>query len=370
MAQLLWGIGFGLIGPIWPLFMGDLGATPADIGLVIGAGTGVAALVILPAGLLADRIGRRPMVIATSASGMLGALAFLPLTDWHGAFVGAILYWSAIAGLPIVTAHVAAVEGRERMGHAMGMVYGAFFAGTILASPLSGILAASFGPRVAIGSAVALFALSTVAVTRISPTRRAADGATRRLGRSFWTLLAVTPVAGLVAQLAVPYLPLYLRGHAGVPLEQVGVYIAIFAFGSALLSALGGRLADRVGPVIALVSLASLFAAGALTLAVTSGAVPVALGALFLGANVAGDPVMAATLQRILPAERTAFGYAAFQLTYTAGQGAGALLGGRLYETDTVLPLLVSAACALPLSAVVALVVIKMTRRAALAVPT
>ena len=314
--------------------MGELGATPSDIGLVVGVGTVAAALVILPAALLADRYGRRPLLIASSTSGMLGALAFLPLTDWRGAFVGSVLYWSAISGLPMVTAHVARVEGRDRMGHAMGVVYGAFFAGIIVASPLSGMLAAAVGPRWAIGAGVILFGLSTVAVTRIRRTPPAHEVVARRLGRPFWTLLAVTPLAGLIAHLAVPLLPVYFRSHLGVPLEQVGIYIA-------------------------------LFAAGAATLGLVAGGLPLALGALFLGANVAGDPVIAATLQRILPAERTAFGYAAFQLAYTAGQGGAALIGGRLYETAASLPLLVSAALALPLSAVVALVVTGMTRRAA-----
>ncbi len=345
--------------------MGELGATPSDIGLVVGVGTVAAALVILPAALLADRHGRRPLLIASSTSGMLGALAFLPLTDWRGAFVGSVLYWSAIAGLPMVTAHVARVEGPARMGHAMGMVYGAFFAGTILASPLSGILAAAVGPRWAIGAGVILFGLSTLAVTRIRPTPPAHEVATRHLGQPFWMLLAVTPFAALIAQLAVPLLPVYLRGHLGVPLEQVGIYIALFAAGAAGFSALAGRFADRFGPVAALLTFAAIFALGAVTLGLVAGGIPLAFGALLLGANVAGDPVMAATLQRILPAKRTAFGYAAFQLAYTAGQGGAAVIGGRLYETTAFLPLLVSAALALPIATVVALVVMGMTRRAA-----
>ncbi len=345
--------------------MGELGATPSDIGLVVGVGTVAAALVILPAALLADRYGRRPLLIASSTSGMLGALAFLPLTDWRGAFVGSVLYWSAISGLPMVTAHVARVEGRDRMGHAMGVVYGAFFAGIIVASPLSGMLAAAVGPRWAIGAGVILFGLSTVAVTRIRRTPPAHEVVARRLGLPFWTLLAVTPLAGLIAHLAVPLLPVYFRSHLGVPLEQVGIYIALFAAGAAGFSALAGRFADRFGPMAALLAFAALFALGAATLGLVAGGLPLALGALFLGANVAGDPVIAATLQRILPAERTAFGYAAFQLAYTAGQGGAALIGGRLYETAASLPLLVSAALALPLSAVVALVVTGMTRRAA-----
>ncbi|MBA2372256.1 MAG: MFS transporter, partial [Chloroflexi bacterium] len=85
-AQLLWGIGFGLIAPVIALYLDSLGATGTDIGQVIGVGTIVGALGVLPAGFLADRVGRRTMLLVAAGSGMLGAAAFIPLTDWRGAF--------------------------------------------------------------------------------------------------------------------------------------------------------------------------------------------------------------------------------------------------------------------------------------------
>ena len=58
---------------------------------MIGVGTIVGALGVLPAGFLADRVGRKPMLMVSAASGMLGALAFLPLSDWRFAFIGSSL---------------------------------------------------------------------------------------------------------------------------------------------------------------------------------------------------------------------------------------------------------------------------------------
>ena len=356
MAQLFWGVGFGFIAPVWPLYLGELGAAPKDIGAVLGAGFAAAAALILPAGQLADRIGRRPVLIAINLAGLLGALAFLPLTHWHGAFAGSVLYNVGLAALPILTAHVAATEGRARMGRAMGIVYAAFFAGIIVAAPLSGIVAAAVGSRATIGSGAALFGLSTLAVAFLRDSRPKPAGATR-FPPLVWRLLAVTPLASFIAQLAMPLFPVYLRGTATVPLEQVGLYVGLLAIGSAGFSVLAGRLFDAVGASLTVVGLGMTFACGALALALLPGPIAIGIGSVLLGANVAANPAIAATLERVLPPSRLAAGYAAFSLAFVSGQAGAAVAAGWLYDADPLLPLLVTACLAVPVAAVVALVV-------------
>jgi len=92
---------------------------------------------------------------------------------------------------------------------------------------------------------------------------------------------------------------------------------------------------------------------------------PAALDAL-LGAQIAPNPVLAGALERVLPPARTALGYAGFQLVFALGFGTGGFLSGVLYDADPLLPLLVQLALALPLTALVAVIVsrIMSTRRA------
>ena len=341
---------------MWPLYLGELGAAPGEIGLVLGAGFAAAALLILPAGLLADRIGRRPVLIGTNLAGLLGALAFLPLAHWHGAFAGSVLYNVGLAGLPILTAHVAATEGRERMGRAMGVVYAAFFAGIIVAAPLSGMVAATVGARATIAIGAALFGLSTLAVAFLRDSRPEPVAGTR-FPPLVWRLLAITPVASFIAQLAVPLFPVFLRGTAAVPLEQVGLYVGLLAIGSAGFSVLAGRLFDVVGASVTVIGLGVTFACGALALALTPGPIALGIGAMLLGANVAANPAIAATLERVLPPSRLAAGYAAFSLAFVSGQAGAAVAAGWLYDADPLLPLLVTACLAVPVATVVALVV-------------
>jgi MFS family permease len=296
---------------------------------------------------------------------MLGAAAFLPLSDWRGAFVGSALYWAAIAGLPLMTSHLAATVARERLGSAMGAVYGSFFLGIILASPASGVIAGAYGLRAPFAGAVVLFGASLACEAFISrgPARSALRSGA--LSGRFWALLLLAPLAGMLSYLPTPLFAVYMRDVARAPLETIGVLVAAVSLGSAMFSAAAGRLADRVGVAPVVVGAAALVAAGSAMLVLWSGTLPVLLaGSLLLGANQAANPVVAAAIGRVLPPARLSVGYAAFQLAYTAGAGGGSMLAGALHDTDPLLPYLVSAALALPVAGVVSLVVVSAVRGA------
>lgn len=357
LSQLLWGTGFGFIITVWPLFMGELGAAPADIGFVIGVGNVVSVLAIVPAGVLADRIGRKPLVLTTNAAAMVGAASFLVLTDWRGAFLGSALFWSGVAGGPIVIALVAATEPRARLGRALGIVLGSFNVGIILAAPLAGMIAAATSTRSAIAVAVALFVGATIALAFVDDAPRiAASGA--RLPRAFWSLIAVAPLAAFVTQLPIPLLPVFLRDAGRLPVEQIGLLVGIYSVGNALFIVLSGRLGDRLGPSAVIIATAGVFSLGALLLTLAAGSpLALAVGALLMGANLGANPVVAATLERVLPPERATAGYASLQLTFNAGLGAAAITAGVLYEGGPALPLVVAAALALPLATLIALTV-------------
>jgi MFS family permease len=337
---------------------------PSDIGLVFGVGNLIAASLFVPIGIAADRWGRRGFLIATWISSTLGAAAFLPLADWRGAFVGSVLYWTGSACVPLMTAHLAATTARARLGREMGLVYGAFFAGTLVAAPFAGLLASAVGTREAMAIAVAAFALSsalTFTLARPATVSRAAG----TLPRAFWTLLAITPLAALIAVVVNPLYPVYLREIAAVPLERVGVFVALVALGSAIFPALSGRSADAFGPVPALVGAGAILVIGAGTIALSGRSeASLAIGSFLLGAQIAPNPVLASILERVVSPSRWGLGFAGFQTAYALGFGSGAVLAGVLYETDPLLPLLVQVAFGLPVTALIAVIVARLLARA------
>ena len=334
---------------------------------MFGVGNFAGALLVLPAGFIADRRGRRLVIVASGIAGLLGVITLLPLTHWEGAFVSSALYWAGTAALPVMSAHVAATAPRALLGRAMGVVYGSFFGGFIVASPLAGAVAARFGFRAAIIAGAACFALSTAGAFGLSPGRTRPSIGTGRFPKAFWVLLALTPIGSFVAVLPTPLLPVYVRDVAGSPLELVGVYVACVSLGSAVFSATAGRLADRFGAAPAVIANAVVLVIGCTIAALlASSGVLVAIGLILVGANVASNPVLAAMLERIVPPSRAGLGYAAFQLVYGVGFGAGGIAAGALYDADAHLPLLATAALGLPVAAVLSLVVTRIARAPAM----
>ena len=358
IVQVLWGLGFGVMAPIQPLYLQALGADPAQIGLVFGIGNIVGGLLVLPAGAIADRFGRKLVIVGSGVSGTLGTLSLVPLDRWEWAIASSILYWAGTAALPVMSAHVAATASRGMLGRAMGTVYGAFFVGFIVASPLAGTLAADLGMRNTILIGSAFFALSTAGSLLLAAGRGAHLLAAGRFPRAFWVLLGLAPIGAFVAVLPTPLLPVYVRDIVDAPLELVGLYVACLSLGSALFSATAGRLADRFGAAPAVVANALLLTLGcAIVALLASNGIVVAFGLALAGANVASNPVLAALLERVVPPARSALGYAAFQLVYSVGFGAGGIVAGSLYDADPRLPLLACVACALPVAALFAIVI-------------
>jgi MFS family permease len=369
-AQVLWGVGAGLLFPVWPLYMRELGASAQEIGLVVGVGNILAALTFIPAGYLADRLGRKPLLVATWLCSTVGAAAYLPLQSWSGAFVGSVLYWCGSSAVTVMSAHLAATTDRRALGRAIGLVFGAFWLGNIVSAPFSGAIAAEIGLRATLGIAVGAFVASSALILWVRSTPPIANREPFRMPRTYWTLLAVVPFAALLSIVSVALLPVYLRDVAAVPLERIGVYAALVALGSTILAPAAGRFADEFGPVPALVAAASVLTTGCALMAFAGRSESLILGAaLLLGATQAANPVLSAALERILPRSRVALGYGAYQLAFAFGFGSGGTVAGFLYEADPLLPFLVTVALALPVAATVAVVIARIAPRAPATAP-
>ena len=71
IAMFAWGMGEGLFIFFQPIYLEELGADPILIGTILG-GFGLAmTLSHIPAGILADRIGRKPLMVAAWATGTI-----------------------------------------------------------------------------------------------------------------------------------------------------------------------------------------------------------------------------------------------------------------------------------------------------------
>jgi len=315
LAQMLTIIGFSLRAPFLPFYIEDLGATSLEAQAlwagVINAGGALVMAISAPLwGIVADRYGRRPMVLRAMFAGSITiGLMSLATSPWH------LLILRFIEGgvTGTVTASmtlVASTTPRERMGFGLGMMQMAVFSGGSIGPLAGGILADQIGYRatfVVAGAMLALGGLIVLTMVREQFTRTARGGSideephvklsTLLLGSSMLAMIAVMFTLRVASGAVQPIMPLYVKELAGSTSGLAtlsGLTLGVAGLTSALASVSLGRLADRIGqrPVLIVSALAvgllylpQAFAQSVLQLIVLQGLFGIAAGGILPSAN-------------------------------------------------------------------------------------
>lgn len=328
----------------------DSGGTAAELGLVFAASVFPQVLVMLGGGVLADRIGRRPLMLVTDASRLavqatLAAVLFagrpplwlfLALTALES--VGEGFFNPALGGLR------AEMVPADSLPDSNAMLSVAQSATTIAGPALAGLLIALGGqtpasPAVVIAIDAASYGASVVAlaVLRIPPSDRPTGSPWRDLTESLAVFRAQTWLWVTTLQYSLfnlftwaPYLllgPILARQYLGGA-SAWGVISASFAAGSVLAGlAMVGRRPPR--PVAIAVIGTFGYPIPCLLLALHAPAYAVAAGALAAGAGgTVGGTLTSSLLQQRVPHEMLGR-MSAIQLTvsYSLGSAGWALIG-------------------------------------------
>jgi MFS family permease len=151
----------------------ELDGTPAQLGLVLAAQTLPLAVLILAAGVWADRVNRRNVMIVSDAGRAFvqATLAALLITDtaeiWHVVILGA-LYGTFDAGFqPAAGGLVPQVAGTANLQRANALLGLARHAGMVIGPTLAGILIAISSPGTAIAVDACTFVVSAAFLTRL-----------------------------------------------------------------------------------------------------------------------------------------------------------------------------------------------------------
>lgn len=115
--------------PLLPLLATEFEVGPATASLSVSAGTGALALMLIPASVLSDRVGRETVMKASLALAALIALACAAVGDFSQLLVLRALLGAALAGLP---AAAMAYLGEEIAPSSQGKAMGLYIAGNAL----------------------------------------------------------------------------------------------------------------------------------------------------------------------------------------------------------------------------------------------
>lgn len=372
-AELTAIIGFQAMQPFLPYYIQEFDVGGLDQALVwagrMGTSAGLAMAVSAPVwGTLADRYGRKPMVVRSMLGGGLcvALMAYVPSVELlllarvlHGVLAGTVT-----ACLTLVSTSTP----RSHLAFALGLMQGAFMLGGSVGPLVGGPLIELFGYRhcfLVSGIVVMLAGLCVQLQVREDFQRsRSVESSSRyRLpGRDMARLLSLRPFLVLVATVIsmsfafgfiMPVVPLFLQQLAGARdiLSLAGVIFGLGGLMGAVSSAVMGRFSDRLGPRRVLVG--GLWAAAVLYLAQGFSTTVWALGTLIVFSGVATGsvrPVANSVLTRIIDEEDRgkAFGVMSSMaaLGWAFGPLAGSYLGAELgfrsvFYTTSVLFLIV-----------------------------
>jgi predicted MFS family arabinose efflux permease len=276
LSMLLWGAGEGLWFYVQPLYVKSLGADSLEIGFVLSLAPVLMVLILVPSGILADRYGRKKMIVAGSVMGTVAVLLLAASHDWRQSILGFSLYWGSTACLPAVHAYVAHASDRKDLNRNFSLMYAAFAVGLIIFPTVGGFLAERAGFPVALVVAAVLYGASTLVVIAIreQPLSPAPSGLGFRdvvSNRRVMTICVVSVFVFLALFLGQPFAPNYLEEVVGLELVWIGFLGSVHALGATVLGVVLGRFSEGVGGLVAgqalvLVSLVVLLSSGAIPL--------------------------------------------------------------------------------------------------------
>src|SRR6266498_4584141 len=144
-------IGFGIVLPLLPIYSKSFGAAGWQIGLLM-ASYSVMQFIFAPVwGRLSDRIGRRPVLLVSTAGAAVSYSVFALGSGLNGQFALAVLLLSRMfagicgANITVAQAYVADITPAEERSKRMGLIGMAFGLGFIFGPALSSLSFQKFG---------------------------------------------------------------------------------------------------------------------------------------------------------------------------------------------------------------------------------
>jgi len=330
--------------PLLSMFGTDFNLSAAQASGVLSATAGAMALGLIPAGLLAQRFGPKPVMLSAIVSGALCSLLCAAAPDYTTLLALRALLGLCLAGLPAVaSAWLAEEMDAKALGQAVGLIIAGNAAGGMSSRLVCGVLADLVGWRVAFAGLGTLGVIAAFEFWRSLPESR--RHRPRPLHprhafadlRSVFTEPGLLPLFGLGLLLMGSFVCFY--NYLGFRFVQAPFKLSHATIGAVFLlyvvgmfsSPWAGRQADRIGSSRVLAAMLALCAAG-LVLTLSSALPVIVMGvALFTFGFFAAHSVASSWVGRLARRSK-ALAAAAYLTAYYLGASAMGWLGGHAWQ--------------------------------------
>lgn len=351
-AVFVSGTGIGSVLPVLPLYLRERGASYGMVGVVVASALVAQAVGQWPAGRLAERFGRREMMVGGLLLAAAASLAFvLPVS------VGWLIALRFVQGLgfaaatPAELASVADVVPPAQLGRAYGWVAGAQQGGFIVGPAIGGFLAVFGRSTVFAVTGVALMAAALVVARTLPKSVRGAPTGTAitpallgptRVAVAVRAVILLSIGLGLLIGIYDVIWSLYMRS-LGASDPLIGLSFTLFALPLLIATPFAGWSSDRwdrrwlaLGSIV----LGSLI--GPIYPLLRNIPVVLVVGAAEGALWAFTQPAMNAFLMDAAP-ERRAEAQGVVGTAMSAATAVGSLVAGSLFAMGVAVPFVVAA---------------------------
>jgi MFS family permease len=321
----------------------ELGAAPAQIGLVMAASTITGAVLKLPAGAWSDVLGRGPLLLLAAT-----VFAVMPFTYLAAAGLGALIairfvHGSATAIMgPVMSATISDAAPASRRATWLSTYSTVQGTGQAIAPIIAGALIARgrFDLAFVIAGAIGMFV--PLLVLRLPLTDRPPQHAARsdhftagivEVLRERRILVASSTHAAYYVMngTLTAFLPLFAYDRIGLTAVEIGWLFGMQTMTTLVVRPLVGAASDRLGRRGAIVIGLVTCAAGVLSIASARVTIDVQAAVILYAAGVAmTTAATSAYVTDVAPRARFGAAHGVFGTIYDIGDAAGPLIGGIL----------------------------------------
>jgi len=248
--------------PFTSLYLMALGADIGHVGLAFAFLSFAVAIVTLPGGMIADRFGRKMLIVVGNFTGFLCYFLLVLIGSWQLAVI--VLFIQSLMSTfyqPAYTAIIAESVPDEERGNAFGTFFFIVSIGFFVGPMIGGYLY-SFGGFSTIlygagflgvsGSLIRLVWIretltakrrKSVAPVRIERSWRGLP----HFGRDLKFLTVVSSMVGFIYGVMFPYVPVYATEILKISKFELGLMFSVSSFAQFMISLPAGKIIRRVG---------------------------------------------------------------------------------------------------------------------------
>ena len=244
--------GYGVIFSMLDDFRDEYGIGEGALGVIIGIGffSGFVAQVLIAP--LADRGHARRLVLLGLFLDVIGVLAMALATAFVPLFLGRLVMGIGIGMTYPAVRRIVILAEPERLGHNLGLLLAIDVGGFAAGPAVSAVLVGPFG----IPTPFFVIAVATMCTLPLVLKVHVAETEQTSQNRLAFDLLRIKPFAGAVALGSAVFLMIgafdalwaLVMSDLGTRDWVANIGISVFALPLVLLGAVGGRLAQRIGP--------------------------------------------------------------------------------------------------------------------------